>query len=430
MNRKPYSAVKIKDVDEDRLRAEVEGKSWVLGLDVGKETMVGALMEQPHEALIRIKWEHPTETREMVSLMGRLGAKTIQVALEPSGTYGDSVRHQFAKSGFLVFRVSPKRTHDSREVYDGVPSLHDGKSSMLVGMLHLQGLSDPWVERGEKEREMGAALSRMECAEKTHQQYVNRLEAQMARYWPELCHELDLGSATALRLLWEYGGPAGVCAQAGKARGLMRAVGGNFLKAKTIEGVLHSARETLGAPQVEEEKRLVSELAEEADRARVRANGARRRVEELSGEDEETRGIGSVVGKATACVLKYALGSVERHVCGESFVKCAGLNLKEKSSGKYVGQLKITKRGSGTVRWYLWMAALRLIEKGGVFKAWYDRKVQRDGGRKGRAIVALMRKLLKGLWHVGRGEKFDCGKLFDLRRLGPQWNRPGKVWSY
>ena len=201
MNRKPYSTVKIKEVNEEALRAQVEGKSLVLGLDVGKERMVGSLMEQAYEALIGIEWEHPTETREMVSLMGRLRAKTMQVALEPSGTYGDSVRHQFAEAGFLVFRVSPKRTHDSREVYDGVPSLHDGKSSMLVGMLHLQGLSEPWVERGEKEREMGAALSRMECADKTHQQYVNRLEALMARHWPELCHELELGSATGLRLL-------------------------------------------------------------------------------------------------------------------------------------------------------------------------------------------------------------------------------------
>jgi hypothetical protein len=30
-----------------------------------------------------------------------------------------------------VFAVSPKRTHDSKEIFDGVPSLHDAKGSQL-----------------------------------------------------------------------------------------------------------------------------------------------------------------------------------------------------------------------------------------------------------------------------------------------------------
>jgi hypothetical protein len=48
---------------------------------------------------------------------------------------------------------------------------------------------------------------------------------------------------------------------------------------------------------------------------------------------------------------------------------------------------------------------------------WYQRKKQRDGGRASRAAVALMRKMAKGLYHVGRGGTFDSSKLFDTRRL-------------
>jgi hypothetical protein len=32
-------------------------------------------------------------------------------------------------------------------------------------------------------------------------------------------------------------------------------------------------------------------------------------------------------------------------------------------------------------------------------------------------VVAVMRKLVRALFHVARGEAFDAGKLFDLRRL-------------
>ena len=39
----------------------------------------------------------------------------------------------------------------------------------------------------------------------------------------------------------------------------------------------------------------------------------------------------------------------------------------------------------------------------------------RDGGRfKGRAVTAVMRKVVKALWHVARGEPFDSRKLFKL----------------
>jgi hypothetical protein len=66
----------------------------------------------------------------------------------------------------------------------------------------------------------------------------------------------------------------------------------------------------------------------------------------------------------------------------------------------------------------LWMAVLRWVQTDDVARAWYQRKVQRDGGRKMAALAALMRKLAKALYHVGRGEPLDMRKLFDCNRLG------------
>ena len=94
-----------------------------------------------------------------------------------------------------------------------------------------------------------------------------------------------------------------------------------------------------------------------------------------------------------------------------------GLNLKEKSSGTVQGQIKITKRGPSRVRQLLWLAVFRWIQTDPIANAWYQRKKQRDGGRASRAAVALMRKLAKGLYHVGRGGTFDSSKLFDTSRL-------------
>ena len=95
-----------------------------------------------------------------------------------------------------------------------------------------------------------------------------------------------------------------------------------------------------------------------------------------------------------------------------SLVKALGLNLKERSSGKYKGELKITKRGPGICRFYLYLAVLRLIVWEPELKKWYDAKVLRDGGKvKNKAIIALMRKVVRALWHVARGAEFDASLL-------------------
>lgn len=95
-----------------------------------------------------------------------------------------------------------------------------------------------------------------------------------------------------------------------------------------------------------------------------------------------------------------------------------GLNLKEKSSGNVKGGLSLTKRGPGQVRHLLYMAALRWVKDPSLVPlAWYRARKSHQAGQSIKAVVALMRKLARALWHVGRGATFDVTKLFDTRRL-------------
>jgi hypothetical protein len=62
---------------------------------------------------------------------------------------------------------------------------------------------------------------------------------------------------------------------------------------------------------------------------------------------------------------------------------------------------------------------LRLVQHEPHFQAWHAAKVQRMAGvHKIRSVVALMRKLLGALWHVGRGAQFEAARLFDAHKLG------------
>jgi len=418
MKKRPYRTVHVNTLDASEIHKRVNGERLVVGVDVAKVDFVATLMTQRGETVATVKWKHPTETAAFVRLLREVSAGRLEVALEPTGAYGDALMSLLRKEGAEIFLVSAKRAHDAAEVYDGVPSFHDAKSSVLICKLHLSGVSRPWRVRSAAERELAAALRTMDMYQGQLQSHVNRLEALLATYWPEVVGYLALDSATLLALLATFGGPEAVASEPEQASNLMRRVGGSFLREEKIQAVVRSAHGTLGVEMIGAERDGLIELAKDMQRCRQGLSTTRARVERLSVLHDATQSLAPVVGKVTAAVIVSELGDPRNFLAAAVFAKAAGLNLKERSSGKHKGRLKLTKRGSPLVRKYLYFAACRLVRADPVAAAWYERKVERDGGLRMKALGAVMRKLMKALYHVRRGEVFDSSKLFDVSRLG------------
>lgn len=415
MGKRKYRAIDVKQLDVERLAERVRGRDVVLGGDMAKETHYGALLDEGKEVIVIFKWDQLQESVRVVDLLKSLPVSSMAVAIEPSGTYGDPFRALAEAAGLAVYRVSPKRCHDYAEVYDGVPSLHDSKSAVLLGRLHLEGFSDPWVAASPEQRDLTAAVREMALYKDQEQRHLGQLEAQLARHWPELSSLIGLGTATLLELMKTYGDPGEVSREASSAREMMRRVG--RLSWGKIDAILASAEATIGVAIQAGERRLMQAIAGETRRAQQALQGAKQRVEQLSSSSPVIRELARPLGLTTAAVLVVEVGDPSLSASAASYRKAAGLNLKVKSSGKYKGQLRITKRGSSVARQWLYLAVLRLLKKDAVLQAWYERKIARDGGVKMKALVALMRKLVGALWHVARGEAFDSRKLFDVRRL-------------
>ena len=256
------------------------------------------------------------------------------------------------------------------------------------------------------------------------QSHVNRLEALLATYWPEVTGHLALDSATLLALLAAFGSPQKVGAHADEAAALMRRVGGTLLREEKIQAVISTTKQTLGVPAIAAERDALVELVTDMQRCRQALHQARARVERLSCQHEATQPLAPVVGKVTAAVVINELGDPINFTAAAVFLKAAGLNLKEHSSGTHKGRLKLTKRGTSLARKYLYFAACRLIQSDPIAAAWYQRKVERDGGTRMKALVAMMRKLTKALWHIRKGGVFDTSKLFDISRLALAEHEP------
>jgi len=420
MRSRAYRATMVKRVNWEALGSGHDGQAVQLGMDIGKEEVLAVLRWD--DGHFERPWlvKNPEETAELIDLLKRVEmGRVLRLAMEPTGTYGDVLRQAIADAGWRLDRVSTKASHDYAEVFDGVPSQHDGKDAAVVAELAALGKSREWPYESPSatDQEMAYWVDWMDAQQRQYVMWLGRLEGLIARHWPESRKWLTLSSGTLLRALHHYGSPAALGADREAAARLSR-WGGPYLKAATIRGLIESARSTVGVRQGEIDLHRMQQYAGQALAARSEIARSKRRLEKLAHGNAVIQAQAEAVGMATACVLWVCLGPASAYHCGEAYRKAMGLNLAERSSGMYQGKLKISKRGFGQVRRWLYFAALRLTAQSPVSR-WYRRKKAKDGERAKRAVIGVMRKLALALYAVGaEGATFQAGRLFPGRQLG------------
>ena len=423
MKSKAYRAVAVKDVKISEVVTRLaEGPVWA-GLDVGKGHTMVVIRDSQGTTLRPWKVRQPGEIRLLTERLQELARqRPLAAALEPTGTYGDPLRQALGDAGLAVHQVRPKATSDYAEVFDGVPSQHDGKDAAVVAELAAIGKSQPWPLEPAGGAKLRHDVQWMDTQQDILQLWLGRLEALLARHWPELTTLLELNSGTLLRLLDKYGGPQALQADPEAAAQLAR-WGGSGLKPQKIEAVLAGARLTTGVRMEAADVEFVQRCAGAALAARHALQEVQDSLKQQASADADILRVGQAVGLVTACVLAATVGNPQDYGCGEAYRKALGLNLKERSSGRYKGQLKITKRGPSLARRWLYFAALRLVQNPAV-RPWYEAKKSRGEGRGGKGVVGVMRKLALAIHAVARGATFDASRLFPGRNVPVGGSRP------
>jgi transposase len=411
---KAYRATRVNDVDWDRLEKGNEGVNITLGIDVGKSDLWPVCRWQTGRFERPWRVNNPAEIPTLVALIQRMSTgRKLVVALESSGTYGDALRQALADAKTAVLRVSNKASHDYAEIFDGVPSQHDGKDAAVIAELAGLGKAQPWGYEAPSEwdQELNYWVEWMVAQRQILTSWQGRLEGLLSRHWPEATRVLKLTSVTLLRALEHYGDPKSLAADPSAVEQLSR-WGGSFLARHKAKRLVEEAKSSVGVRVGEWQRRRIQDYAREALMARQQAKGAERRLRELAVGNKVLEAQGKAIGIPTACVLWTSLGDPRKYHAAAAYRKAMGLNLKERSSGAYQGQLRISKRGSARTRKWLYFAALRLVKKSEV-RPWYEAKKARNKDDAQKVVVAVMRKLALALHHIGlKGEEFQPRRLF------------------
>jgi transposase len=417
-HKRTYRTIPVQEVIPQSLVALFVAKV-IVAIDVAKEAMVAGFADAGGRVVELVRFSHPTQTRLFVELVLALRAAGLVVegAMEPTGVYGESLRHQLVSRGIDVFRVDPKRVHDASLILDGVPSQHDPKACTLIAFLHAQGISRRWPQRSPFESHARVLVDEHDVVESAAERLYGRLEASTAMHWPELNALVDRRTHWYLHLLVEHPGPHAAHLHEREVRTLLRRVSCGSLASSKIEEVVRSARDSLGVPVTEPQSTLLASIARDVLAARARLVSIEKHMRTLCAEQASCERVARAVGPSAALAIFGDLGYPSTYASAAAFEKACGLNLREQSSGKHEGRLHITKRGPARVRRYLYLAAMRCIARSPLVRAWYERRGACREGTKHVAIVAVMRKLVRALFHVARDGELDFAKLFDLTRL-------------
>jgi len=307
------------------------GPAKVLALDIAKRKIFAALMNEHRETLCTVTFNQPEDVGCFVGWVRALQTKP-DVVLEASGTYGDVLLHRFAEAGFDVYQANVHRVHAARELYDGVPSLHDAKSAHVIARLHLEGATELWRFKSREERALHALVSLSNIYRDEFQRLTRQLEARLARHWPEL--PVKPGTATCNALLSAFPGPARVAASIGEATQLLCDVGGRFFFEK-VPQVIAAAIDSQGVKMQPEEEEVLASLADEAERARLSKRAIDLRIAKKLKTNVPAKFIVPICGPVATASLLAHTGDPRRYRSGGAYLKALGINIKEKSRGNY-----------------------------------------------------------------------------------------------
>jgi len=424
-----YRAVPVKTATLHFLKYVARRSTVHIGIDIGKNKLYVVIRwtaPRSKHAAYEQPWfvKNPDEISELIKKLLKIAKQNpVIIGIESTGTYGDPLRQALADAGLSVYQVRTKSTHDYAEVFDGVPSQHDGKDASVIAELLAQGKAKEWNfrEPTEAENEMKYIVTKLRDSHKELSRLRGKLEGLLARHWPEITKILSLKSLTLLKLLKQYGGPQKIRTDREAVAAIRRFSFGR-IDAEQADRIIDCVKSTNGVRQMTWDCRYVMDVATRMLDIYKETKRCKKRLAELIGMScVELQRMSKLLGVATASVVWCNIGAPYFYHCADAWLKAMGLNLTERSSGEYQSSVHISKRGNSETRRWLYMSALRWVRQPPV-KQWYLRKKEQTGikirGQEnkrtgGKAVVAVMRKIMKGIWHaLVHYHAFETVKLF------------------
>jgi transposase len=407
----------------ERATSPVDATSFqdVVGIDIGSQICsCCALKPDKSQALKALEFANApagfTVVQEHLAQLA-VPPNHMLIGLEATSRYGENLYRFLESQGYQLCLLHPRQTHQFAQ-QRGLRAKTDQLDASTIARMLLSGEA----RRGYVPTELIATYRELV---RLHGQlsdevarYKNEIHALLIVLFPEFSQIFsDPSRPTALGILKRYPSAQAIAAAGVEAISLtLHELAPGHYGRKTAEHLVQLARASTSAGiAVAARTSSLKILCDQLEHTQSNLAQLEEEIEKLLTADPGAKGLQSVpeFGRQTMAVLRAELGDVTRFQRADQVVAYAGLDIQVRQSGKWKGEAKLSKRGSGRLRRLLYLAAVRSTRlAASAFGQYYHRLVAR-GMKRVEALMAVMRKMLLVAYRLLKTQE-----TYDPRKVG------------
>ncbi|MED3987728.1 IS110 family transposase [Peribacillus simplex] len=348
---------------------------------------------------------------------------TTIVGMEPTGHYWINLSKWLVKQNMDVVTVNPHHVKRNKENRDNTQSKSDKKDALVIADMVKNGYYAFVRSTSETFEKLRVLMANRDVIVKRHVSSINQINPWVDVVFPELRQVFkDVSCKGAIATLRLFPTPAELCSLQPQDivtgwKSCMKRHSGH----KKARSLLVLAKRSIGTKQALDAYKLhLGQLLEEYDLASSQLERVTQEVTNVLEQIPFVKQILAIKGISEislAGILGEA-GDLSGFAHGNALLRHAGLHLAEASSGKWKGQIVLSKRGRSRLRRYLFLATMSLVMNSPEFKALHSNNVKVKKIKKMKSIMKLCGKLARVLVGIARnGSAYKPEMIFPFEQL-------------
>jgi transposase len=347
------------------------------------------------------------------SLQEMKSLNAVIVGMEPTGHYWKNISKWLDEQKIEVVTVNPHLVKRNKENRDNTPSKSDKKDALVIADMVKNGYYSFISPSSESFEKLRVLISNRDVIVKRLVSSANQIHRWVDIVFPELRQVFkDITCKGAIATLRLFPTPTEIASL--ESLDVMRGWKSLMQRQpgpKKAQLLIRLAKSSIGTAQALDAYKLhLEQLLEEYDLTIKQLDRVEQQIKEelykipFAKKLLMIKGISEI---SLAGILGEA-GDLSGFSHGNSLLRHAGLHLAEASSGKWKGQIVISKRGRSRLRRFLYLATMSLVMNNPEFKAFHAHNVKVKKMKKMKSIMKLVGKLARIFVGIAKRNEAYC----------------------
>jgi transposase len=406
---------------QNQLIERISDKHLVVGVDIAQQFHVARAVnyrgivvgdplsfENNEEGFFRlIEWIN--------NLKSSKGYDTEIIGMEPTGHYWLNLSKWLFDQNIDVVTVNPHLVKKNKENRDNTQSKSDKKDALVIADMVKNGYYAIIRPNSEAFEKLRVLMANRDVVVKRLVSSINQINRWVDVVFPELRQVFKdvkgKGAIATLRLF-----PTPIELSSMSAEDIVngwKTVMKRHSGLKKAQSLIELAQSSVGNQQAHEAYKLhLEQLLEEFDLATTQLERVEKEVTSVLEQITFAPKILAIEGisKISLAGILGEAGDLSGFAHGNSLLRHAGLHLAEASSGKWKGQIVLSKRGRSRLRRYLYLATMSLVMNNPDFNQLHSHNVKVKKMKKMKSIMKLLGKLARILVAIAKHNESYCSE--------------------